>query len=73
MNYMFNSYISNKLHVIGYISSIDIQLYGRAVPRPSTASGLGVCEWSPEGLHYKSVSLILNTDEMLKLVKKNMN
>ena len=24
--------------------------------RPSTAPGLGVCEWSPEGLYDKSVS-----------------
>ena len=42
----------------------------RAWSRPSTAPGLGVCEWSPEGLHDKSVSLIPNTDEILKLVKK---
>ena len=39
-------------------------------PRPSTAPGLGVCEFSPEGLYDKSVSLIPNTDEKLKLVKK---
>ena len=39
----------------------------------TTAPGLGVCEWSPEGLHGKSVSLIPNTDEILKLVKKKMN
>ena len=31
---------------------------------------LGVCEWSPEGLHDKSVPLIPNTDEILKLAKK---
>ena len=31
---------------------------------------IGVCEWSPECLHDKSVSLIPNTDEQLKLVKK---
>ena len=42
-------------------------------PRPSTAPGLGVCEWSPEGLYDKSVSLILITDEILKLVKKKLN
>ena len=41
--------------------------------RPFTAPGLGVCEWSPEGLYDKSVSLIANTDEILKLVKKKMN
>ena len=45
----------------------------RAVPRPSTAPYLGVCEWSPEGLCDKMVSLIPNTDEILKLVKKTMN
>ena len=45
----------------------------RVRPRPSTAPGLGVTEWSPEGLHDKSVSLILNTDEILKFVKKKMN
>ena len=38
--------------------------------RPSTAPVLGVCEWSPEGLYDKSVSLIPHTDEILKLVKK---
>ena len=38
--------------------------------RPSTAPGLGVCEWSPEGLHDKSVSLIPNTDKIIKFVKK---
>ena len=30
--------------------------------RPSIAPGLGVCEWSPEGLYDKSVFLIPNTD-----------
>ena len=35
------------------------------LPRPSTAPGLGVCEWSPEGLYDKSVSWIPNTDEIL--------
>ena len=44
-----------------------------AVPRPYTAQGLGVCEWSPEELYDKSVSFILNTDEILKFVKKKMN
>ena len=42
-------------------------------PKLSTAPGLGVCEWSHERLYDKSVSLILNTDEILKLVKKKMN
>ena len=42
-------------------------------PRPSTARGLGVCEWSPEGLYDKSVSWIPNTDEILKLLNKKMN
>ena len=37
---------------------------------PSTAPGLGVCEWSPDGLKDESVSLIPNTDEILKFVKK---
>ena len=45
----------------------------RDIPRRSTAPGLGVCEWSPEGLYDKNVSLIPNTDEILKLVKKKMN
>ena len=45
----------------------------RAWLRPPTASRLGVCEWSPEGLHDKSVSLIPNTDDILKLVKKKLN
>ena len=40
--------------------------------RPSTAPGLGVCELSPEGLYDKSVSFIPITDEILKLVKKNI-
>ena len=38
-------------------------------PRPSKPPGLGVCEWSHEGLYDKSVSLKPNTDEILKLVK----
>ena len=37
------------------------------------APGLGVCEWSPEGLYDKRVSWILNTDEILKLLKKKEN
>ena len=44
-----------------------------AQSRHSLGPGLSVCEWSPEGLLDKSVSLILNTDEMLKFVKKKMN
>ena len=36
----------------------------------ATAPGLGVCEWSPDGLYDKSVSYIPNTGEILKLVKK---
>ena len=52
---------------------IHRHLYKWTVPRPSTAPGLGVCEWSPEGLYDKSVSLIPNTDEILKLVNKKMN
>ena len=40
--------------------------------RASKAPGQGVCEWSPEGLYNKSVSLIPNTDEILKLVKEKM-
>ena len=47
--------------------------YVRDGSRPSTAPGLVVCEWSPEGLHDKSVSWIPNTDEILKLLKKKMN
>ena len=43
------------------------------LPRLSTAPGLDICEWSLEGLYEKSVSLIPNTDEKLKLVKKKMN
>ena len=45
----------------------------RAAIRPFTAPGLGVCEWSPDGLKDKSVSLIPNTVEILKSVKKKMN
>ena len=41
--------------------------------KPSAAPGLGVCEWSSEGLYDKSVSLIPNTDQILKSVKKKMN
>ena len=41
--------------------------------RHSTAPGLGVCEWSPEGLYDKSVSLIPNTDEILKLLENKVN
>ena len=52
---------------------VFLQKFTRLVPtRPSAAPGLGVGEWSPEGLHDKSVSLIPNTDEILKLVKKQM-
>ena len=47
-------------------------IYG-TVSMPYTAPGLGVRDWSPEGLYDKSVSLIPNTDEILKLVKKKMN
>ena len=47
--------------------------YLRGGPRPSTASDLGVCEWSPEGLYDKTVSWIPNTDEILKFVKRKMN
>ena len=42
-------------------------------PRPSTAPGPGVCEWSPEGLYDKRASWIPNTDEILKSVKKILN
>ena len=45
----------------------------RVIPLPSTAPGLGVSECTPEGLHDKSVFLILNIDEILKLMKKKMN
>ena len=59
------SKISNKARYI--------QRFDRTWARPSTAPGLGVCEWSPEGLYDKSVFLIPNTDEIVKLVKKKMN
>ena len=42
----------------------------RPWPRPSTALGLGICEWNPVGLYDKTVSWIPNTDEILKLPKK---
>ena len=45
----------------------------RGWTRPSKAPGLGVCKWSPEGLYDTSVSLIPNTDEMLKFVNKKRN
>ena len=53
-------------------SVIDIYLHASLglVSRLSTDPGLGVCEWSPEGLHDKCVSLIQNTNEILKFVKK---
>ena len=44
----------------------------RAVPRPSTAPGMGVYSSRPEGLYDKSVSWIPNTDEIEKLVKKKL-
>ena len=34
------------------------QISNWGLPRRSTAPGLGVCQWSPEGLYDKSVSLI---------------
>ena len=43
-----------------------------ALTKAFYSSRPGVCEWSPEGLYDKSVCLILNTDEILKLVKTNM-
>ena len=52
---------------------VPVRVRRGALAKPSTAPGLGVCEWSPEGLYDKSVSLIPNTDEILKLVKKKMN
>ena len=54
------------------LKNFTLILY-RVGERPSTTPGMGICEWSPEGLYDKSVSLIPNTDEILKLVKKRMN
>ena len=66
--------VKNKKHIsntsIGNSALVIRPMLWGAVPRPSTAPGLGVCEWSPEGLHDKSVSLIPNTDEILKFMKK---
>ena len=45
----------------------------RTLPRPATAPGLCVSEWSPEGLYDKCVSWIPNTDEIFKLLKKKIN
>ena len=56
-----------------YESDVTLNFNGSEVARLSTASGLGVCEWSPEGLYHKSVSLIPNTDEKLEILKKKMN
>ena len=56
-----------KLYVVAHCTSRRV--YSRAVTRPSTAPGLGVCEWSPGRLYDKSVSLIPITDEILKFVK----
>ena len=53
--------------------TVQMELGKGAVARSSTATGLGVCGWSPEGLYDKSVSSIPNTDEILKLLNKNMN
>ena len=56
--------------VISECNDIKIVREPGVEARPSTAPGLGVCEWSPEGLHDKSVSLIPNTDKIIKFVKK---
>ena len=39
--------------------------------KASTAPGMDVCEWSPQGLYDRSISWIPNTDEILILLKKN--
>ena len=56
-----------------HLAIAQASLPGGAMPRFSTAPGLGVCECSPEGWYDKSASLIPNTDEILKLVKKKRN
>ena len=48
----------------------DYRTCGGGIVKAFSAPGLGVCEWSPAGLYDKSVSLIPNTDETLKFVKK---
>ena len=53
--------------------SVEITVLNQSQPRPSTAPCLRVGEWSFEGLYDKSVSLIPNTDEKLKFVKKKIN
>ena len=46
------------------------EMWQSGEPKPSTAPCLDVCEWSPEELYDKNVSLIPNADEKLKSVKK---
>ena len=65
LNFMREFNCHHKTSIVFIIEEL------RAWARPSAAPGLGV--WSPEGLYDKSVSLIPNTDEILKLVKKKMN
>ena len=65
---MYPLYVA--LTVLPYV---PLQATRGALTRPLTAPGLGVCEWSPEGLYDKSVSWIPTTDEMLKLLKNRMN
>ena len=57
------------MHIL-HILNQNLVIKGRPEKRPYTAPGLGVCEWSPEGLYNKSVSWIPDTDEILQLVKK---
>ena len=61
---MLSAFIEKTTHLI-----IPQQRCLHVVARPSSAPGLGVCEWSPEGLYDKSVSWIPNTDEILTLMK----
>ena len=58
---LFTGSMNTRCHQVG----LD-----RIGARPSAARGLGVCGWSPEGLHDKSVSLIPNTDEILKIYEE---
>ena len=52
-------------------ASCHVLIWGPAKAFYSSRPGVG--EWSPEGLHDKTVSWIPNTDEILKLLKKKID
>ena len=75
--YVFFFSLSCSIHTIvftvfPFLFFLSIGWYCGAGARPSAASGLGVCEWSPQGLYDKTVSWIPNTDEILKFLNKKI-